>query len=100
ARAKILEAIGELFGTVNRVRATLTARRKDLQGTEKKVEFSAQFRLLGQAMESALARVETPEACDESLGRLTVQLEELEGRFSEFDGFLVQLQERREEIYE
>ena len=100
ARARILEGIGELFSGVNRVRATLAARRKELLGHEKRVEFGAQFKLLGQSLESALARVDSPEACDESLGRLSVQLEELEGRFSEFDEFLGQLQERREELFE
>ena len=100
ARARILEGISELFSRVNRVRATLAARRKELLGHEKRAEFGAQFKLLGQGIESALARVDSPEGCDEALGRLTVQLEELEGRFTEFDEFLGQLQTRREELHE
>ena len=49
-------------------------------------------------MTSALALATTPEACDEQLGRLMLQLEELEGRFGELDEFSVQLAEKREEV--
>jgi len=49
---------------------------------------------------SAIALCDTPEKCDDQLSRLLVQLEELEGRFSEFDEFLVDLAEKREEVYD
>ena len=42
---------------------------------------------------------DTPEKCDEYLTKLMVQIEELEGRFAEFDEFVVQLSEKREEVY-
>ena len=42
---------------------------------------------------------DTPEKCDEYLTKLMVQIEELEGRFAEFDGFLTELTDRRQEIY-
>ncbi len=100
ARAKILEGISEVFSQLNRVRASLTARRKDIFGREGRAEFAAQFKLLGQAVESALGLCDTPEKCDAQLSRLTVQLEELEGRFGEFDEFLGDLAKKREELYE
>ncbi|MCP3099534.1 DNA repair ATPase [Myxococcus sp. K15C18031901] len=100
ARARILEGISELFGRLNRVRASLAAKRKELSGREKRAEFGAQFRLLGQAIENALAQADLPEKCDEGLSRLTVQLEELEGRFGEFDEFLGQITQKREELLE
>ncbi len=100
ARARILEGISELFSRLNRVRAGLSVKRKELVGREKRVEFGAQFKLLGQAVESALSVADTPEKCDEGLSRITVQLEEMEGRFGEFDEFLGDLTEKREEIFE
>jgi hypothetical protein len=100
ARARILEGISELFSRLNRVRAGLSVKRKELVGREKRAEFGAQFKLLGQAVESALSVADSPEKCDEGLSRLTVQLEEMEGRFGEFDEFLGQLTQKREELLE
>ncbi|MFT5684748.1 MAG: hypothetical protein ACI8RZ_005692 [Myxococcota bacterium] len=100
ARTKILESISEVFAQLNRVRAIMVARRKELGAAEARMEFGAQFKLLGQSVSSALALAESPEACDEQLSRLMLQLEELEGRFGEFDEFLPELISRREEVNE
>ena len=100
ARARILEGISELFSRLNRVRAGLQARRKELSSREKRAEFGAQFKLLGQSIENALSQADSPEKCDEGLSRLTVMLEELEGRFGEFDEFLGQITVKREELLE
>src|SRR5690606_3754659 len=74
-------------------------RRKELAFVEDKAEFSAQFRLLGQAVSSAVALSETPEACDAALARLMVQIEELDGRFAESDAFTNELALKREEVH-
>ena len=100
ARTRVLEAISEVLSHVNRVRATLLARKKELRGVEGKAEFGAQFRLFAQAVSSALALCDTPERCDEQLARLMLQLEELEGRFGELEQFLGALTEKRTEVYE
>ncbi|MBX5482196.1 MAG: DNA repair ATPase [Myxococcaceae bacterium] len=100
ARAKILEGISEVFSHLNRVRATVQARRKEIAGREGRAEFAAQFKLLGQAIESAIGQSDTPEKCDEQLSRLMVQLEELEGRFGELDEFVAELAKKREELHE
>ena len=99
-RTSILEGISEVFAHLNRVRATVEGRRKDLLGKEGRAEFGAQFALLGQSVSSGLAVCDTPEKCDDQLSRLMVQIEDLEGRFSEFDEFLADIAEKREEIYE
>jgi len=99
-RTRILESISEIFGQLNRVRAVLEGRRKELLASEGRAEFSAQFKLLGQGVSSNLALADTPEKCEEQLSRLMLQLEELEGRFGEFDEFLGDLTTKREEIYE
>ncbi len=100
ARTRILESISEVFAQLNRVRAILVARRKELGAAEARLEFGAQFKLLGQSVQSALSLSVTPEDCDEQLSRLMLQLEELEGRFGEFDEFLPEMIARREEVSE
>ncbi|WP_405861149.1 DNA repair ATPase [Streptomyces sp. NBC_01515] len=99
-RTSILERIAEVLGGVNRARATLDARRRELQDREGRAEFAAEFALLGQAVTGALADAATPQACDDQLTRLLVQLENLEARFADFDDFLAELTGRRTEIYE
>ncbi len=99
-KAKILEDISEVFAKLNRVRATVQARRKELVGSEKRGEFTSQFKLFAQSIDSALSLANTPEQCDEQLSRLTLQLEDLEGRFSELDEFASELATRREELLE
>ncbi|NEE04221.1 DNA repair ATPase [Phytoactinopolyspora halotolerans] len=99
-RTAILERIGEVLGGLNRARATLEGRRRDLLATEGRAEFAAEFALLSQAITSGLAVANTPEACDEQLGRIMLQLENLEARFTDFDDFLAQLETKREDVYE
>ncbi|MFI8273004.1 DNA repair ATPase [Streptomyces rubiginosohelvolus] len=99
-RTSILERIAEVLGGANRARATLDARRRELLSKEGRAEFAAEFALLGQAVTGALAAADSPEACDDQLVRLLLQLENLESRFAEFDNFLAELAERRTEVYE
>ncbi len=98
SRTKILEGVSEVYAQLNRARAVLSARAKDLRGTEGRAEFGAQFKLFGQSVQSALAVCDTPERCDAELSKLLVQLEELEGRFGELDEFLGDLAAKREEV--
>ncbi len=99
-RTQILENISEIMGGLNRVRALIAIRRKELLGKESIAEFGVQFQLLSQSVTSALSLSDTPEACDEQLPKMMLQLEELETRFSEFDEFVTELTTKREEIYE
>ncbi len=99
-RTAILAGISEVFGQVNRARASFQARKRDLGSTEAKAEFAAQFALYGQSVSGALALCDSPEKCDEQMSRMLVQLEELEGRFGEYDEFITQLTARREEVTE
>jgi hypothetical protein len=99
-RTGILERIGEVLGGVNRARATLEARRKELLSTEGRAAFAAEFALLGQAITGALAIADTPRRCDDGLGKLLLQLENLESRFAEFDDFLTELADKRTDVYE
>ncbi|MFI6371222.1 DNA repair ATPase [Streptomyces sp. NPDC050546] len=99
-RTVILERIAEVLGGVNRARAALDGRRRELLVREGRAEFAAEFALLGQSATGALTAADSPEACDEQLARLLVQLENLESRFAEFDDFLATLADKRDEVHE
>ncbi|WP_086824399.1 DNA repair ATPase [Streptomyces sp. NRRL B-24572] len=99
-RTSILERIADVLGALNRARAVLTARRAELLEQEGRAEYAAEIALLGQAVTGALAASDTPERCDEQLARLMLQLENLESRFAEHDGFLAGIGDKRTEIYD
>ncbi|MDT0445625.1 DNA repair ATPase [Streptomyces johnsoniae] len=99
-RTGLLTRLGEVMAAVNRARAVLEGRRRELAESEGRAEFTAEFALLGQAVVAGLAAARTPEECDEQLGRLLIQVENLTARFGAFDDFLDRLTEQREEIYE
>ncbi|MEW2623911.1 DNA repair ATPase [Streptomyces sp. NPDC048106] len=99
-RTAVLERIADVLGGVNRARATLDARRRSLQDREGRAEFAAETALLAQAVTAALAAATTPEACDDQLASVLARLEDLDGRFAEFDDFLTELSGKRTEIYE
>jgi len=99
-RTAILERIAEVLGAVNRARATLDARRRELLAVEGRAAFAAEFALLGQSVTGALAMAATPDACDEQLGRLMLQVENLESRFGEFEDFTADLAAKRDDVYE
>ncbi|WP_340377615.1 DNA repair ATPase [Streptomyces sp. SS7] len=99
-RTGILERIAEVLGGVNRARATLDGRRRALLDREGRAGFSAEFTLLVQAVTGALAAADSPEACDEQLARVLVQVENLESRFAEFDDFLGELADKRDELHD
>jgi hypothetical protein len=97
-RTTILENITDAFGRVNRTRATIEGRYRDLAAKEGRSELAAQIRLITQTVASALAQCDTPERCDQELTRLLVQLEELEGRFADVDELTAEIVVKREEI--
>ena len=99
-RTAILGRVSEVLAAVNRTRATLAARRRELSIGEGKAEFAAEYALLGQAVTAALAAANTPADCDEQLGRLLLTVENLETRFAESDDFLAQLADKRADVYE
>ncbi|MFF8191821.1 DNA repair ATPase [Streptomyces bobili] len=99
-RTSILERIADVLGALNRARAVLASRRAELLDREGRAEFTAELALLGQAVTGAMAASDTPERCDDQLGRLLLQLENLESRFAEHEGFLADIGEKRAEIYD
>ncbi|NML63819.1 AAA family ATPase [Hymenobacter sp. RP-2-7] len=97
---RIIDSISGIYAGFNQIRAALKRRRQALAGTEAQAEFTAQLKLLEQALVNYLDLSDTPAKCDEYSTKLLVQLEELEGRFPDFDQFLSTLAERREAVSE
>jgi len=97
-RTSILESISELFARLNACKTQGRNKIKSLGSGEAKAEFAAQFTLFSQSVTNALAQADTPERCDQELGRLTIAIEELEGKFGEFDEFLPDIVGKREEL--
>ncbi len=95
---RIVESISAIYASLNQTLARLRQRIRELQTTEGAAQFAAQLRLVSQAVANSLERCDTPAKCDEFLGRLMVQVEELESRFAGFDDYLIDLAEKRTEI--
>ena len=98
-RTQILDDISEIYAKLNQVKAQGKQRLKQLGSGEASAEFAAQFRLFSQSISSALAMADNPEKADEQLSRLSIQLEELESKFSEYDQFLTDIMDKREELH-
>lgn len=99
-RTGILERIAAVSALVNRARAALAGRRRELADREGRAEFAAELALLAQSVTGGLAAAGTPEDCDERLAALLLKLENLESRFPDHDGFLAEIAGKRTEVYE
>ncbi len=95
----IIDAISLVFAVVNQVKAALKNKLNELAVLEGKSEFSAQIKLLDQSVINYLDLCDTPEKCDEYLSKASVQLETLESKFTDFQEFILELSEKREELF-
>ena len=98
-RTRIIDNISAIYSNLNQTRASLKKKSQELLSVEGAAEFNSQLKLISQAVVNYLDVCDSPERCDEYLTKMMVQLEELEGKFAEFDEFIIQLAEKREEIY-
>ncbi|MEM1441717.1 MAG: DNA repair ATPase, partial [Verrucomicrobiota bacterium] len=96
---KIIDDITTIYAKLNSVRSVLKNRRLELAKQEGEAQFGAQLQLVSQSVTNFLDLCDTPEKCDEYLSRIMIQLEELEGKFAEFDDYISQIVEKRDEIY-
>src|SRR5690606_5077609 len=99
-RTRIVDAISEVYARLNQSKANAKHQQKTFGSTEAVAQFAAQFKLFSQSITHALGLSTTPERCEEQLARTLVQLEEIEGQFSDYDQFLADIMNKREEIYE
>lgn len=95
----IIDTIATVYGQVNRVKAALKNRLNDLGRREGQAEFSAQIKLIEQMLINTLDICDTAPKCDEYLSKSMIQVETLESRFADFEDFILELADKREEIY-
>lgn len=95
----IIDNISLVYSQVNQVKSILKNKIKEIGQVEGQAEFGSQVKLLEQSVINYLDVCNVPEKCDEYLTKATVQLETLESKFADFEDFVVQLAEKREEIY-
>ena len=96
---KIIDNISLIFATINQLKAGIKNTIKSLGSKEASAEFAAQLKLVDQSIINYLDIAHTPEKTDELLNKVSVQLEDLEGRFADFEEFITQIIEKREEVY-
>jgi len=96
---EIIENISLIYSQLNQAKSKLKTRMGELASVEGRAQFSSQMKLLEQAVVNYLDVADTAEKCEEYLSKVMVQIEELEGKFADFDDYIVKLSEKREELY-
>jgi SpoVK/Ycf46/Vps4 family AAA+-type ATPase len=96
---KIIDNISLIFATLNQIKAGIKNKIATLGSSEAKAEFSSQLKLIDQSIVNYLDIANTPEKTDELLNKVSVQLEDLEGRFADFEEFIGAIIEKREEAH-
>ncbi|TWP24099.1 AAA family ATPase [Apibacter muscae] len=95
---KIIEKISLIFASLNEVRAQLKKKLESLKTGEAIAEFHAQLTLLDQSIVNFLELSTTPEKCDEYFTKVSVQVEEMESKFADFEEFITQIADKRDEV--
>lgn len=96
---KIIENISLIFATINQVKAAIKNKIKTVGKKEAQADFAAQLKLIDQSIINYLDIANTPEKCDEFLTKVSIQLEELEGKFADYEEYITEIIEKREEVY-
>lgn len=96
---KIIENISLIFATINQVKAAIKNKVKTVGKKEAQADFAAQLKLIDQSIINYLDIANTPEKCDEFLTKVSIQLEELEGKFADYEDYITEIIGKREEVY-
>lgn len=96
---QIIENISLIFAQINQQRIELNNKKREISGKELSSDFKAQITLFDQTVINFLELANTSEKCDDFLNKLSIQLEEMEAKFVDFDEFIQQINEKREEVY-
>lgn len=97
--ANIIETMSGIYARVNQVKAAFGKHKKTLLSQETLLEFTAQFKLINQTVTNFIDQATTPAKCEDLLTRVMIQIEELEGKFADFDEYIEKLTAKREEVY-
>ncbi len=97
--SQIIDNISNVYIRINQVKAIHKKHYKALFSNEAKAEFSSQFKLINQSVTNFIDQADTVEKCEELLTKVMVQIESLEGKFSDFEDYIEKLTEKRNEVY-
>ncbi|MDF2381263.1 DNA repair ATPase [Nostoc ellipsosporum NOK] len=95
---RIIEKISLIFASLNEVKAGLTRTVTSLRSQELTGEFYAQITLLDQSIVNFLDLSDSPEKCEDYFTRISIQVEELESKFADFEEFVLKIADKRDEI--
>lgn len=95
---RIVEKIALLFASLNEVKADLVRTATALRTKELTGEFYAQMTLLEQSIVNFLDLSSSPEKCDDYFAKISVQVEELESKFADFESFVEKIADKRDEV--
>ena len=96
---QIIESISLIFAQINQQRIELNNKKREISGKELSAGFKAQITLFDQAVINFLELANTAEKCEDFLNKLSIQLEEMEAKFVDFDVFIQEINNKREEVY-
>ncbi|MGC3943823.1 MAG: DNA repair ATPase [Chryseolinea sp.] len=95
---RIVEKISLIFASLNEVKAELVRITTNLRSQESTGQFYAQLTLLDQSIVNFLDLSTSPEKCEEYFTKVSIQVEELESKFADFDEFIVKIADKRDEV--
>ncbi|MCB9202523.1 MAG: DNA repair ATPase [Flavobacteriales bacterium] len=96
---EIIQNISVIFSRINTERIELNKKVKEVSSKELSADFQAQITLFDQSVVNFMELANTPEKCDEYLTKLSLSLEELETKFVDFEEFIEEIAEKRENVY-
>jgi len=96
---EIIEKISGIYSTLNQWKSKLKSKTDELLRDEGHAQFASQMKLLSQSVVNYIDLSDTAEKCDTYLNKVMVSIQEIEGKFSEFDEYISKITEKREEIY-
>lgn len=96
---EIIENISSIYALLNQAKAQLKKIIEKLSEKEMTSQFASQMKLLNQAVVNYLDISNTEDKCDDYLNKVMVQIQELEGKFADFPPYVLELAEKRDELY-
>jgi hypothetical protein len=95
---RIVEKISLIFASLNEVKAEVVRITTALRTQESTGQFYAQLTLLDQSIVNFLDLSTSPEKCEEYFAKVSIQVEDLESKFADFDEFILKISDKRDEV--
>ncbi len=96
---EIIESISTIYSILNQAKAKLKICMEEMLAKEGTAQFYSQMKLLDQAAVNYLDISDSIPKCEEYFTKIMIQIEDIEGKYADFEEFILKLTEKREEIY-